>query len=43
MIPTIIVGSIFAIIMLWALVHTKRDLKSSKCAGCSVNNCSSRK
>ncbi|VDN46416.1 FeoB-associated Cys-rich membrane protein (fragment) [Petrocella atlantisensis] len=43
MIPTIIVGSIFGVIMLWALIHTKRDLKASKCAGCSVNNCSSRK
>lgn len=43
MIPTIIVGILFAAILVWAFVRSRKDMKSSKCAGCGVKNCSSRK
>lgn len=41
--PTIIVAVVFAAILAWAALRTKKDLKSSKCAGCGVSNCSTRK
>lgn len=43
MLATIAVGIVFASILAWAILRTKKDLKSSKCAGCGVDNCSSRK
>lgn len=43
MVATIIVGSLFAAIIIWAIVRSRKDMKSSKCAGCGVSNCQSRK
>jgi len=43
MLATIAVGVIFAGIIAWATIKAKKDLKSSKCAGCGVDNCASRK
>jgi len=43
MFSTIIVGIVFAAILAWALFRSRKDMKSSKCAGCGVGNCPSRK
>ncbi len=43
MLPTIIVGAIFAAIITWAALRSKKDLKTNKCAGCGVQGCSDRK
>ncbi len=35
MMPTIIIGLIFASIVIFAFTKAKKDVKANKCAGCS--------
>lgn len=43
MLSTVIVGLIFAALLTWSVIKTRKNLKSGKCAGCSVEHCASRK
>lgn len=42
MMSTVIVGALYMSIMVWAISHSVKNMKDSKCAGCSSSACVSR-